>query len=139
MFQAPSKEKNLWAYADLTLFRGFSYNLGKSFIGSNKTLMIDSEGHTIKKKLMDILACPIDKYHPLELHIFEEKDEIVEGLIVCPKCLRWYPIRDEIPEMLPDELREEKDELPFLRKWKEKIPKKILSEGKPFNVKREES
>jgi hypothetical protein len=36
--------------------------------------------------------------------------------------------------MLPDELREEKDEIPFLRKWKEKIPKKILSEGKPFNL-----
>jgi uncharacterized protein YbaR (Trm112 family) len=45
----------------------------------------------MKKKLMEILACPIDKYYPLELHIFEEKKEIVEGLIVCPKCLRWYP------------------------------------------------
>jgi len=56
---------------------------------------------------------------------------------VCPKCLRWYPIRDEIPEMLPDELREEKDELPFLRKWKNKIPKKILLQGKPFNLKEE--
>jgi uncharacterized protein YbaR (Trm112 family) len=84
---------------------------------------------------MDILACPIDKYYPLELHVFEEKDEIVEGLIVCPKCQRWYPIREEIPEMLPDELRNEKDELPFLRKWKEKVPKQILEEGKPFNVK----
>jgi uncharacterized protein YbaR (Trm112 family) len=73
---------------------------------------------------MDILACPIDKHYPLELHVFEEKEEIVEGVIICPKCLRWYPIRDEIPEMLPDELREEKDELPFLRKWKHKIPKK---------------
>jgi len=64
----------------------------------------------LKRWLMDILACPIDKHHPLELHVFEEKDEIVEGLIVCPKCLRWYPIRDEIPE-------------------------KILLEGKPFNLK----
>jgi len=39
--------------------------------------------------------------------------------------------------MLPDELREEKDELPFLRKWKTKAPKKILTEGKPFNIKTE--
>ena len=83
---------------------------------------------------MDILACPIDKYYPLELHVFEEKEEIVEGLIVCPKCLRWYPIRDEIPEMLPDELRKEKEDLPFLKKWKEKVPKNILSHGKPFNM-----
>ena len=83
---------------------------------------------------MDILACPIDKHHPLKLQIFEEKREIVEGLIICPKCLRWYPIRDEIPEMLPDELRDEKDELPFLRKWKKEFPKKILQSGKPFNL-----
>jgi len=91
-------------------------------------------GIEMKRRLMDILACPIDKYYPLELHVFEEKDEIVEGIIICPKCLRWYPIRDEIPEMLPDELREEKDELPFLQKWRDKIPEKILYEGKPFNL-----
>ncbi|MCK4497607.1 Trm112 family protein [Candidatus Bathyarchaeota archaeon] len=88
----------------------------------------------MKKKLMDILACPIDKHYPLELHVFEGKREIVEGLIVCPRCLRWYPIRDEIPEMLPDALRKEKDELPFLRKWVNEIPSKILKEGKPFNL-----
>jgi uncharacterized protein YbaR (Trm112 family) len=89
----------------------------------------------MKRKLMEILACPIDKHHPLELHVFEEKDEIVEGLIVCSKCLRWYPIRDEIPEMLPDELRKEDEDLPFLKKWKEKIPENVVSEGKPFNLK----
>jgi hypothetical protein len=36
--------------------------------------------------------------------------------------------------MLPDELREEKDEMPFLRKWKQKFHKEILLEGKPFNL-----
>jgi uncharacterized protein YbaR (Trm112 family) len=90
----------------------------------------------MKLKLMEILACPIDKYHPLELHIFEEKDEIVEGVIICPKYLRWYPIRDEIPEMLPDELRKEAEDLPFLKKWANKFPAKVVSEGKPFNLKR---
>ncbi len=89
----------------------------------------------MKRKLMEILACPIDKTHPLELHVFEEKEEIVEGLIVCPKCLRWYPIRDEIPEMLPDELRKADEDLPFLKKWKGQAPPKIVSEGKPFNLK----
>jgi uncharacterized protein YbaR (Trm112 family) len=86
---------------------------------------------------MDILACPIDKYYPLELYVFEEKEEIAEGVIICPKCSRWYPIREEIPEMLPDELREEKDEIPFLKKWKDKFPPKIVTDGKPFNLKSE--
>jgi uncharacterized protein YbaR (Trm112 family) len=86
----------------------------------------------MKRKLMEILACPIDKYHPLELHVFEE---IVEGLIVCPKCLRWYPIRDEIPEMLPDELRKEAEDLPFLKKWASKTPDNVVAQGKPFNLK----
>ena len=91
----------------------------------------------MKKELMEILACPIDKHYPLTLHIFLESEEIVDGLIVCNKCLRWYPIREEIPEMLPDGLRKIKDELPFLRKWKAKIPKKVLLNGKPFNLKYE--
>jgi uncharacterized protein YbaR (Trm112 family) len=86
---------------------------------------------------MEILACPIDKHHPLDLHVFEEKDEIVEGLIVCPKCNRWYPNREEIPEMLPDELRKESEDLPLLKKWKDKAPQNIVSEGKPFNLKSE--
>lgn len=89
----------------------------------------------MKKELMEVLACPMDKEYPLELYIFEQTSEITEGLIVCPKCMRWYPIRDEIPEMLPDELRKENEDLPFLKKWKDKIPERILKQGCPFRLK----
>jgi uncharacterized protein YbaR (Trm112 family) len=89
----------------------------------------------LKRRLMEILACPICKHHPLDLHVYEEKEEIVEGLIVCPECNRWYPIRDEIPEMLPDELRKGREDIPFLNKWKDRVPKKVLEEGRPFNLK----
>ncbi|MCL2690708.1 MAG: Trm112 family protein [Candidatus Bathyarchaeota archaeon] len=89
----------------------------------------------MKRKLMEILACPIDKHHPLDLVVFEEKDEITEGIIICPSCHRWYPIRDEIPEMLPDELRKGAEDLPFLKKWKDQIPENIVNDGKPFNLK----
>jgi uncharacterized protein YbaR (Trm112 family) len=88
----------------------------------------------VKRRLMDILACPIDKHYPLELHVFEEKDEVVAGVIVCPKCLRWYPIRDEIPELLPDELRDRKNDLDFMRQWSKEFPQNILSKGKPFSL-----
>lgn len=62
------------------------------------------------------------------------KKEVAEGLLKCPKCGRWYPIIDEIPHMLPDDLREEKDDSDFLRKWRAKIPIEVLREGKPFNL-----
>ncbi len=105
-----------------------------NLISAYLILVVERHGE-MKRKLMEILACPIDKHHPLELHVFEEKEEVVEGLILCPECLRWYPIRDEIPEMLPDDLRKEAEDLPFLKKWKEKIPTKILHEGRPFRLK----
>ena len=81
---------------------------------------------------MEILACPIDKHYPLELHVFEEKEEITEGLLVCTECNRWYPISDEIPQMLPDDLREAKEDLEWLSKWKNQVPERVLSQGQPF-------
>ncbi|MEM3648417.1 MAG: Trm112 family protein [Thermoproteota archaeon] len=127
----------------------------------------------MKYRLMDLLACPIDKDFPLKLIVFQEEErsiefkhesvicelycglnaalvkdaglsaevcnkcmkrEILNGLLICSKCNRWYPIVDEIPQLLPDELRDSKEDLSFLRKYAEKIPKNILEEGKPFNL-----
>lgn len=88
----------------------------------------------MKRRLLDILACPIDKHYPLELHVFEEKEEITEGLLVCTECDRWYPISDEIPQMLPDDLREPKEDLEWLNKWKSRVPERILTQGKPFRL-----
>ncbi|MFQ5762357.1 MAG: Trm112 family protein [Candidatus Bathyarchaeia archaeon] len=90
----------------------------------------------MKRRLMDFLACAICKSYPLELHVFEEKEEIVEGILICPsnECRLWYPIIEEIPHCLPPELREEKEDLQFLRKWKAKIPEKVLKNGRPFNL-----
>ena len=66
----------------------------------------------MNKKMMEILACPIDKHHPLEIFEIETKDEIVmEGALFCTDCSRFYPIIDEIPIMLPDELREKELEM----------------------------
>jgi len=63
--------------------------------------------------------------------------EVAEGLLYCEKCQRWYPVGNRVkgvPELLPDELRDKDVDLCFLEKWKEKIPKKILIEGKPFSL-----
>jgi hypothetical protein len=42
---------------------------------------------------------------------------------------------DEIPHMLPNDLRERAEDMSFLQKWEDKIPEKTKLEGKPFNLK----
>ncbi len=59
---------------------------------------------------------------------------IIEGLLYCKECLRFYPIIDEIPIMLPDELREKEKDLEFLNKWKNNIPQKILNNANPWHL-----
>lgn len=89
----------------------------------------------MNKTMMDILACPIDKSHPLELFEIKEKDNVIsEGALFCPKCSRFYPIIEEIPIMLPDELRDKKQEIEFLKNNKEQLPEKIISNAKPWHL-----
>lgn len=59
----------------------------------------------MRRDLMDILACPMDK-SPLRLQVQEQKgDEIIRGTLTCTKCGEVYPIEDAIPNMLPPNLR----------------------------------
>ena len=91
--------------------------------------------------MLDILACPTDKYYPLELiEIDTAEDKIInenvikEGILFCSQCSRFYPIIEEIPVMLPDELRDKEKDIQFLQKWQEKIPSKIIKNGNPWHL-----
>ncbi|MBI3859704.1 MAG: Trm112 family protein [Thaumarchaeota archaeon] len=89
----------------------------------------------MQRKLLDILACPIDKHYPLELLEFSLRDEvIVDGVLLCSQCGRYYPIMEEIPVMLPDSLRTKKEDLAFLEKWKSKLPDGVVHGGKPWSL-----
>jgi uncharacterized protein YbaR (Trm112 family) len=89
----------------------------------------------MKKSMLDILACPIDKYYPLELFDINSKtDDVIEGILFCTKCNRYYPIKEEIPVMLPDELRKRQEDLDFLRKWQSRIPEKVIKQGSPWHL-----
>ena len=57
----------------------------------------------MKKKLLDILVCPVCKGE-LKLTVDNEKgDEILTGSLYCGKCRVIYPIVDGIPHLLPPE------------------------------------
>jgi len=59
----------------------------------------------MRKDIVDILACPMDK-SPLELSIEEDKgDEVIQGTLTCSKCGEKYPIENRIPNLLPPEMR----------------------------------
>ena len=89
----------------------------------------------MNKSMLDILACPMDKNYPLELFEINEKENVVsEGALYCTECSRFYPIIEEIPIMLPDELRDKKQELGFLKNYKNKLPEKIVSDANPWHL-----
>jgi uncharacterized protein YbaR (Trm112 family) len=91
----------------------------------------------MKKSMLDILACPIDKHYPLELfETVSDGQTVKEGVLFCTKCSRYYPIIDEIPVMLPDELRKDKKDrdIEFLKKWQGKMPDKVIKQGNPWHL-----
>jgi uncharacterized protein YbaR (Trm112 family) len=95
----------------------------------------------MRKSMLELLACPIDKHYPLELFEInvknnnDDKDVIItDGILFCNKCSRFYPIIDEIPILLPDELREKQKDINFLHKWHNRIPSKVINEGNPWHI-----
>jgi hypothetical protein len=52
----------------------------------------------VKKELLDILACPVCK---VSVEYNEDEDKLI-----CTKCKRKYPIKDDIPIMLVEEAEE---------------------------------
>lgn len=58
----------------------------------------------MRKKMLEILACPICKSHPLELSSGEERgDEVISGNLRCTRCGLDFTIDDGIPNLLPPE------------------------------------
>jgi uncharacterized protein len=55
----------------------------------------------MKRKLMDIVCCPVCK-GDLELRVDrEDEKEILEGGLFCAACRVDYPIHEGIPNLLP--------------------------------------
>ncbi|MGB0028746.1 MAG: Trm112 family protein [Nitrososphaeraceae archaeon] len=91
--------------------------------------------------MLSILACPIDKHYPLtltEISVIRDEntnDEIINtGILYCDRCTRFYPILEQIPVMLPDDLRDKQKDLDFLRKWRDHIPTNIVENALPWHL-----
>lgn len=73
------------------------------FDKSMKDHSVDDEGRIVlKKTMMSILACPVCKYHPLELKVAKEDEkEVISGTLLCKNCGLSFLIEEGIPNMLP--------------------------------------
>ena len=87
-------------------------------------------------KALKLLGGKPEKTEDLDtLYSYMNALELAEGLLFCPECKRWYPIGsavEGIPELMPDELREEDKDLTWFKKWQKVIPDAVLTCGKPF-------
>lgn len=89
----------------------------------------------MNRRMMEILACPMDKHFPLEaFEVRADEGAIEEGSLYCPECGRFYPIIEEIPIMLPDELRDKKQDMEFLERNSGSLPEKIIKDAKPWHL-----
>lgn len=87
----------------------------------------------MNRKLLDILACPMDKHYPLELHGDDGSDIIQTAVLYCTECSRFYVVDDGIPILLPDDLRDRDTEMNIIHKIPD-LPDKITSGSKPWNI-----
>lgn len=76
------------------------------------------------------------RVHELKEYECDEciKFEVKEGILYCTSCLRWYPIIDEIPRILPDDYRRPEEDLRFLSLYRDNVPDEIKKQGKPFKL-----
>ena len=72
--------------------------------------------------------------HKNKIHDNEQVTVIIDGILFCKKCSRFYPIIDEIPIMLPDELRDKQKDLQFLKKWENYLPELILKNSNQWHL-----
>ena len=85
--------------------------------------------------MSDFIAIPeADSSQSSKTKSSSQSEIVKEGLLLCSACLRFYPITDEIPIILPDELRDKGKDLEFIRKFRHRIPTDLLTNLKPWTT-----
>ena len=69
------------------------------------------------------------------LNKFKTEIEIERGILFCSQCKIWFPIIETIPQMLPDEYRDEEADILFLKTNKNLLDNTFFKQNlKPFNL-----
>jgi uncharacterized protein YbaR (Trm112 family) len=114
----------------------------KSTLESSKQCFNIIKGE-LKKKVENVTKNSTNSYANIEsilpelyfLNKIKTETEIKTGLLFCAECMRWYPIIETIPQMLPDEYRDEKADVKFLKTNKDLLDYTFFKQNlKPYNL-----
>ncbi|MBA3887051.1 MAG: methyltransferase domain-containing protein [Acidobacteria bacterium] len=88
----------------------------------------------MRRSFLDLLACPHCQA-ALGAHAHRETaaphgsanstGRILEGLLICEHCSRWFPVTGELPELLPDHLRDAERDLAIFRQYSAELPEEV--------------
>jgi len=109
------------------------YDISKKCLDIAKTdikqRILEFSKNPKKEKIEEILP---ELYFINKLKI---ESEIKSGILFCENCHRWFPIIETIPQMLPDEYRDEQKEIEFLKTNKNLLDVEFFNQDlKPFNI-----
>lgn len=84
----------------------------KQKLNSTKKEIEKGNGLEVKKNLINQIMIQLEF-----LNIFKYQFEVQDAVLRCPKCGRWYPVFETIPQMLPDNLRDKDHDQEFKKEW----------------------
>lgn len=76
-------------------------------------------------------GAPLTIAHPLRA---DPSGEIVEGVLACAQCARWFRIERGVPDLMRDALREDRDEAAFLERHRAALPTDLVEQGHPVST-----
>ncbi len=94
----------------------------------------DMESVSIHNQYEEEEKNKIDAY---SVDLFTDSDYdivIEEGILFCNRCFRFFPIVEEIPIILPDEIRDKNKDLELLKKWSTSLPEKVVKKALPWHL-----
>lgn len=123
--------------SELELFEFSTRNIKKNIENKTESDKDIIRGNTIKNPEQNSINTGAKKENIDKMSADGDLDDnvvIEEGILFCNSCSRFYPIVEEIPIILPDNLRDKAKDLEILKKWSHSLPDKVIKNALPWHL-----
>ncbi len=90
----------------------------------------------MKRSTLQRVCCPVCRGFLRLGATFDPpgSDEVLEAVLCCQTCRRWFRVERGIADLVRDELREDAEERAFLARHREQLTGEILEQGRPVSL-----